>query len=125
MPLLGGQRREALQLVRVVGAHVDPGAAGGERLEDAALAGDDRGDGLGRRQAGDDGVGGPRRLGDRVGAGGAGLAEVDGAARVDVVHGEREAGAQQAAGEVPAEGAEPDVADPERHWSSDPGASSG
>ena len=49
---------------------------------------------------------------DGAGARGARLAEVDGAARVHVVHGEREAGPQQAAGEVSAEGAEPDVADP-------------
>ena len=41
-PALGGQRGEALQLVQVVGAHVDPGAAGGETREDAVRAGDDR-----------------------------------------------------------------------------------
>ena len=112
---LGAQRREALQLVRVVGAHVDPGAARAEPLEHAARAGDHLGDGLRRRQAGDESVGGLRRLEHGVGAHCAVPLEVDGARPVDVVHGHGEAGAQQAAGQVPAEGAEPDVADPERH----------
>src|SRR5271169_2491732 len=60
--LLRGERREALQLMQVVRAHVDPGATGGEAREDAVLAGDGARDDLRGGQAGDDGIRPARRL---------------------------------------------------------------
>ena len=60
-------RGQALELVRVVRAHVDPRTARPQALEHAVGAGDDLADGSGRRQARDHAVGGlrdgPRRRG--------------------------------------------------------------
>ena len=58
---LGEQRREALELVRVVRAHVDPRPAAAQALGDPVGPGDDVAHGARRRQAGDHAVGAPRR----------------------------------------------------------------
>ena len=72
----------------------------------------DLGDRLRRRQAREDAVGGRRDLLRRAGPAGAGLEERRRRRLVAVVHGQREARPEEAGGEMPAEVAEPDEAEP-------------
>ena len=103
-------RREALDRIRIVGAHLDPGRAGRETGEHALGAGQHPlGDGRGG-QAGEDRV---DRLGERargIRPGRAGGEQRLGRLRVDVVHPEAEAAAPEAGGERPAETAQSDEA---------------
>lgn len=96
-------RRRGAGLVQIVGTHVDSRATGGEPLEDAVLAGDRCGDGFGGGQAGDDGVRDARRLRGGARPGGACLQKRGRGVFVDVVQRDREAGAQQTAGQAPAQ----------------------
>ena len=54
--IVRGQGRQAFYLFEIIGAHVDPGAAGLEACQNAILPGHDCGDSRWRGKAGDDGV---------------------------------------------------------------------
>ena len=110
-PLRGGERREALELVAVVRARVDPGSARSEPLEQAALAREHVRDGPRRRQAGEDGVRGGADLRGRVGPGRSVGDELPRRVGVAVVHGQREAGGEEVRRQRPAEVAEADEAE--------------
>ena len=106
-----GERAETLSLALVVRAHVDPRAARtatSERLDHAARSSDDRVDRAWRRQTGEHRVGGIAHALDRRGGLRALGDESFDRLRVEVVHGDLESVAHEAACQVLADVSESD-----------------
>jgi hypothetical protein len=109
--LSGGHCGQALDLLGVVRAHLDPGAADAQAGEHAVLALHHAPDRGGRGQGGDDGLRALCQRARGLGPGGAGRQQIPGRLALEVVDAQRMARPQQIGGERRAHVAQSDETD--------------